>query len=58
MLSRYPVCVMCHGSGRITPATVADHIKPLRQGGGWGLDNGQGLCHACHNAKTAKERGR
>jgi hypothetical protein len=42
------------------PATVADHIRPLPQpnwyDGDWSLDNGQGLCHFCHNAKSAKER--
>ncbi len=36
-------------------ATVADHIVPLRQGGRSTLDNGQGLCEACHSAKRQVE---
>jgi len=46
------VCEACKNAA----ATVADHIKPLKQGGGWSLRNGQGLCQACHNRKTARER--
>jgi len=38
-------------------ATHADHIVPLKQGGTWDLDNGQGLCHDCHSAKTVGEDG-
>ena len=52
VLARDPVCRSC---SRVQ-ATVADHIMPLRQGGGWSLRNGQGLCHACHNKKTGAER--
>jgi 5-methylcytosine-specific restriction protein A len=44
--------------GERRPATVADHIVPVTRGGIWSDDNGQGLCRSCHNAKTAKERGR
>ncbi|HNU81886.1 MAG TPA: HNH endonuclease signature motif containing protein [Thermoanaerobaculia bacterium] len=53
MLARDPICRACSRA----PATVADHVTPLRAGGGWELANGQGLCRACHNAKTAGERG-
>jgi len=38
-------------------AVVADHIVPLRFGGGWKLDNGQGLCPSCHAAKTVGRDG-
>jgi 5-methylcytosine-specific restriction protein A len=50
VLHRFPYCVVC---GDV--ATVADHIVPLRAGGEWTLENGQGLCLSCHNAKAAKE---
>ncbi len=33
----------------------ADHIVPLKDGGGFGLDNLQTLCRACHRKKTARE---
>lgn len=33
----------------------ADHILPLIDGGGFGLDNLQTLCLPCHRAKTARE---
>jgi 5-methylcytosine-specific restriction endonuclease McrA len=50
---------MCLQQGRVTPATVADHIKPHR--GDWmafRLGNLQSLCASCHNgAKRALERG-
>lgn len=49
-----PLCVKCGH-----PAQVVDHIKELRDGGApLALENLQGLCHACHNKKTAEERGR
>ena len=44
------------------PSTVADHIEPLDNrnpyDGNWSLSNGQGLCHACHNKKTAEDKRR
>ena len=33
----------------------ADHIVPLVDGGGFGMDNLQTLCKDCHRTKTAKE---
>ena len=41
----------------LLPATHADHIVPIAQGGTWLLENGQGLCHDCHSAKTVGEDG-
>ena len=38
-------------------ATVADHVQPISEGGArFDVANGQGLCGACHNLKTAQER--
>lgn len=55
VLARDPICKMCQRSA----STVADHIKAHK--GNWtlfcDLNNLQGLCHTCHNLKTAKEDG-
>ena len=58
VLNNYPVCNRC----KVKPSTVADHIEPLDNrnpyDGNWSLSNGQGLCHACHNKKTAEDKRR
>lgn len=52
-----PCCEACAKQGRVTPATVADHIKPVRLGGDfWDPTNHQSLCRPCHQAKSASER--
>ena len=51
VLGRDPICKICNTA----PSTEADHIVPLDQGGGWSLDNGQGLCASCHGRKTREE---
>jgi 5-methylcytosine-specific restriction protein A len=62
VLARDPVCVDPYAvhakAGRDEPATVADHIVPVRRGGRWTLDNGQGLCASCHGMKNVREDGR
>ena len=51
-LKRDPLCVKC---GR--PATVADHIKEIKDGGEkLSLDNLQSMCNGCHTSKTAEEK--
>lgn len=56
VLSEDPYCKECKRNGKRTPATIVDHIKPIREGGEvWDGDNLQGLCQSCHNKKTAKE---
>ncbi len=56
VLARDPICKVCDEA----TSTIADHIVPLDPSrpweGDWSLDNGQGVCQACHNAKTARER--
>lgn len=52
VLARDRICRMC-GSRR---SVIADHVLPLRQGGSWDLDNGQGLCRPCDGAKGVNER--
>lgn len=42
-----PTCRVCGA-----PATVVDHIRPLRAGGTHDLSNLQALCRPCHQRKT------
>lgn len=53
-----PLCVECERQGRVTLATQRDHIKPLAEGGQDVDDNVQGLCAACHDAKSKEESNR
>lgn len=58
-LARHPLCAECERQGRVKVATDLDHITPhkLDMVLFWDRDNWQGLCHACHSTKTAKEDG-
>ncbi len=51
-LKREPLCAECLKEGRVTPAEIADHIQPIREGGArLDMENLQSLCRACHNRK-------
>lgn len=50
ILAEEPLCRTCQG-----PATVVDHIKPLKKGGTYDRLNLQPLCISCHNRKTWHE---
>lgn len=55
VLAERPLCAHCFERGQIVPATDVDHAdgdpsNNLRS-------NLQSLCHACHSAKTMRERG-
>lgn len=50
-----PLCRHCQEKGRVTAATVPDHIIPLAFGGTDEDDNIQCLCDDCHAIKTAAE---
>lgn len=55
-LQHYPLCAECAAQGRITPARVVDHIKPINEGGArYDFRNLQGLCDKCHNRKSGRE---
>lgn len=57
VLQRDKYCQEHLNKGEYIVPTVADHIKPVSQGGDfWDEDNLQGLCKSCHNKKSAKER--
>ncbi len=51
IIGRHPICCGCHER----PSVIADHVLPLSMGGDYSLENGQGLCQACHNRKTLME---
>ena len=62
-LTAYPLCAMCLSQGRVTAATVADHINPHRGDPRLFFDpaNLQSLCdespYLCHSsAKQSEER--
>lgn len=54
-LSAEPICRHCIEQGRITLATVPDHIVPLSRGGTDQDGNIQCLCIECHRIKSAGE---
>ena len=55
-LEQHPLCVECQNEGRIVPARVVDHIKPINEGGArFDFNNLQGLCDKCHNKKSGRE---
>jgi 5-methylcytosine-specific restriction protein A len=53
----YCECLACSQGSRL-PAEEFDHIVPLWDGGGDGLDNLQHLNRECHARKTAEENRR
>ena len=59
VLLQEPLCRMCSAMGRVTMATVVDHITPHKgdMARFWDWNNLQSLCVACHSRKTAREDG-
>ena len=53
-LQRNPLCEECRRAGKLTPATVVDHIVPHRGDMRlfWDKTNWQPLCKDCHDHKT------
>lgn len=53
-LQRHPLCVECMREGKLTPATVVDHIVPHRGDKRlfWDENNWNPLCKPCHDRKT------
>lgn len=51
------LCEECTRNVRVRPGTIADHIKPLADGGDDSRDNYQLLCDPCHAAKTIADKG-
>lgn len=55
-LHEQPLCAACEAEGRVTAATVADHVVP-HKGDEVAFWEGalQSMCAECHNRKTANE---
>lgn len=53
-LQAHPLCAECMKEGKLTPATVVDHIVPHRGDPQlfWDAKNWQPLCKDCHDRKT------
>ncbi len=53
-LAKHPLCINCQRNGKMTPATVVDHIIPHRGDMKlfWDKENWQPLCKSCHDRKT------
>lgn len=53
-LRRNALCAECRRAGKLTPATVVDHIMPHRGDMQlfWDKKNWQPLCKDCHDRKT------
>lgn len=60
LFSKQPLCVLCEKQGKVSIATIRDHILNLADGGTDTEDNVQPLCQECSDRKTAAEalRGR
>ena len=55
VLAEEPLCRVCQVAGRVSAAVEVDHVVPLSRGGTEARSNKQGLCRACHRAKSAAE---
>ena len=56
-LQEQPLCRYCAEQGRITPATVVDHIVPHKGNHDlfWDKTNWQPLCKFCHDSVKQRE---
>lgn len=52
ILNRDPICIICN----VNPSTEAHHIDG--NSGNREMENGMGLCKACHSTVTTNEQGR
>lgn len=58
-LRAHPLCVYCKQTGKVSAATVVDHIVPHRGDKTlfWKESNWQSLCKTCHDgAKQSEEK--
>lgn len=58
-LSKQPLCALCQKLGKVTAATVVDHVRPHRGDEALFFDAGnlQSLCKPCHDgAKQQLEK--
>ncbi len=57
-LSRHPLCVLCQAEGRLTPATVVDHIISINERPDLRLDssNHRAMCKRHHDQRTGRDQ--
>lgn len=59
LLQQEPLCRLCKAKGKITPATIADHVVPIAKGGAvHDIENLQPVCGPCHQEKTLLDQGK
>ena len=58
LFDREPLCRPCYQAGRVTVATMRDHIVALEEGGEDVESNVQPICAACHEVMCEAERAR
>ena len=53
-LAEHPLCASCEAEGRVSPATVVDHVTPHKGDPDvfWDRSGWAPLCAACHSRKT------
>lgn len=56
-LAAHPLCVYCEREGRVTAASVVDHVTPHRGDDEmfWDQTNWQALCAPCHSSRKQRE---
>ena len=47
-ISESPICEMCGRNGRLKPATIVHHIKPIRESNDNSYANLMSVCGNCH----------
>lgn len=57
-LNAHPLCEECRREGRLTPAALVHHVKPLSEGGTHAAGNLMSLCGACHSRLHALDGSR
>ncbi|HHW13486.1 MAG TPA: HNH endonuclease [Firmicutes bacterium] len=54
-LAHDPLCERCLQAGRVTPATMVHHVRPIRQGGEvLDMANLLSVCRRCHDELHSK----
>lgn len=56
-LAKHPLCEACEAEGRVMPAVLVHHKKPIADGGDrLNEDNLMSLCTTCHERIHGKDR--
>ena len=53
-IAAHPLCELCRGDSRLTPAVIVHHKRKLTDGGTNDWENLQALCSECHSRLHAK----